>query len=288
VRGQAAEATAAEVESLFRAAGVVATVRLSGAAELERRLRRVASQTVHPEDAIVVGGGDGTISLAAQHLAGTGIPLGILPLGTLNHFAKDLGLPQTLAEAVQAICNGRRHRVDLAEVNGRVFINNSSVGVYPHMVLDRDRRRHRDGVSKWRGMAEAALRVLRRLPARRLRVTVPGNDRRHFRSPMLFVGNNDYTVSGTDLGGRARLDTGTLCLFVVARTSRWTLVRMAWRAMRGRLAEDQDLVAWRGLTALHVDSRASRLPVSVDGEVVTLRPPLQYRARAGALTVLAP
>jgi diacylglycerol kinase family enzyme len=284
----APEQFGSELEGLFRDRGVTATIRFLPGARLERRLRRAVEGGREPPDAIVVGGGDGTVSLAAHVLAGTGIPLGILPLGTLNHFAKDLRLPLVIDEAVAAICAASVRAVDVADVNGRTFVNNSSIGLYPYLVLDRDRRRSADKVSKWRGMAEAAWRGLRRLPARRLRITLPGNDRHHVRSPCLFVGNNDYSVSGTAMGSRSRLDGAALCLFVVTRSSRWTLLRLALGAVAGRLSADPDFDMYSGIGAVHVDSRASRLPVAIDGEVTVMRPPLQYRIRPQALHVIGP
>ena len=111
-----------------------------------RALQRVKRNEV---DVIVAGGGDGTIHTIAAVLAGTGVPLGILPLGTLNHFAKDLGIPMELHDAVDVVAAARGVNVDVGEVNGIVFINNSSIGVYPYMVLDRERLRRRRRLQKW-------------------------------------------------------------------------------------------------------------------------------------------
>ena len=95
------------------------------------------------DELLIVGGGDGTISAAASALVGTETRLGILPLGTLNHFARDLGIPTDLDEAAKLIAAGAERRVDVAEMNGRIFINNSAIGLYPLMVVDRDVQRKR-------------------------------------------------------------------------------------------------------------------------------------------------
>ena len=116
-------------------------------------------------DAVVVGGGDGSIRTVASVLAGTNVPLGILPLGTLNHFAKDLGIPLHLKEAAQVIAKGKTRAVDLAEVNGETFINNSSIGIYPYIVLDRERRRAHHKLAKWMAMVPALFRVLKHFRA---------------------------------------------------------------------------------------------------------------------------
>src|SRR6202030_569268 len=107
-------------------------------------------------------------------LAGSGVPLGILPLGTMNHFAKDLGIPTSVEGAVGVIATETARSVDLGEVSGQVFINNSSIGIYPYMVLERERERRRKRLSKWMAMILAGLRVLRHLPVFRLRIRVEG------------------------------------------------------------------------------------------------------------------
>src|SRR4029079_14151203 len=124
------------------------------------------------DELLVVGGGDGTISAAASALVGTDTRLGILPLGTLNHFARDLGIPTDLDEAAQLIARGHVRRVDVGEMNGRIFINNSAIGLYPLMVVDRDLQRRRLGRSKRVAMLVASLRTLARGQPPRLAVRI--------------------------------------------------------------------------------------------------------------------
>src|SRR5205085_3689399 len=111
------------------------------------------------------GGGDGTQSAIASRLAGTQLVHGVLPLGTLNHFAKDLGIPLQLDEAVRTLAEGRVLEVDVGEVNGRVFINNSSLGLYPEIVRERELQQMRLGKSKWRALASASLHATEGRPA---------------------------------------------------------------------------------------------------------------------------
>jgi diacylglycerol kinase family enzyme len=235
-------------------------------------------------EAVVAGGGDGTLSAVAGVLAGSGVPLGVLPLGTLNHFAKDLGLPLETEAAVAVIAGGHRRRVDLAEVNGRIFINNSSVGLYSHMVVDRERRQD-TGWSKWPAMTLALLRVLRRFPTRRLLLCAEG-DTVPYRTPCLFVGNNAYRLQLPALGTRERLDEGTLSVYVARPAGPLGLLRLAAHAALGGLDLARDFETLR-VPAAEIRSRASRLLVALDGEVVAMRPPLRYRIRPGALDVFA-
>lgn len=239
-------------------------------------------------DAVAVGGGDGSVSTVAGVLAGTAMPLGVLPLGTLNHFAKDLGLPLDLEGAARVIAAGHTRQVDVAEANGRVFVNNSSIGLYPYMVTDRERLRGAGGLGKWPAMLLAGARALRRFPVRRLRVAADGEAALPYRTPVVFVGNNAYEVSLFNPGARAALDRGELCLYVVNHRTRQGLLWLALRAAFGRLDQARDFVMRSGLHTVEIRARTSRLRVSIDGEIATMRPPIGYRTRPGALAVLAP
>jgi diacylglycerol kinase family enzyme len=237
-------------------------------------------------DAIVVGGGDGSIRTVAYVLAATDIPLGILALGTRNHFARDLGIPTTINEAVTLIAAGETRLVDLGEVNGETFINNSSIGLYPYLVRERERRRRREGVLKWIALILSGLRVLRHLPLRRLAITAEGSVE-PCRSPIVFIGNNEYALQASVFGRRERLDGGELCIYIPTAQSRLALVRLVARAVMGRLELERDLRVMR-VSKAEIRSRARRLLVALDGEVAVLRSPLHYHIRPGALRVFTP
>ena len=151
----------AAVAEAFAAAGVEADLRPTPGPELVAAARAAAAEGF---DCVVAAGGDGTVSTVASALAGTGATMGVLPAGTLNHFAKDLALPQGVADAARVIAAGRARAVDAAEVNGRTFVNNASIGLYPHIVSKRDRQRERLGRNKWLAMLLAAVAVFRRYP----------------------------------------------------------------------------------------------------------------------------
>jgi diacylglycerol kinase family enzyme len=237
-------------------------------------------------DAIVVGGGDGSIRTVASVLAGTGIPLGIIPLGTLNHFAKDLGLPSGIDELVKIIMAGHTRDVDVGEVNGEIFINNSSIGIYPALVFERERRQRKAGLPKWTAMALAAWRVLRNMPLRRLAICAD-DWVEPVRSPCVFVGNNVYYLSGPALGKRERLDGGQLYLCFTKAQDPLSLFWLACRSILGRIDQDHALRV-HSVPAVEIRSRASRLLVALDGEVRKIRSPLRYNSRPGALRVIVP
>ena len=274
------------VAAAFADAGVEAEVVLAEGDGIGREIEGALGRARAGElSGVVVGGGDGTVGSAAGILAGTGVPLGVLPAGTLNHFAKDLGMPLEIEAACAAIAAGRTRRVDVAEVNGRVFVNNSAVGFYPYMVIDRERRRDHAGLSKWPAMTLALLRGVRHFPRRRLRVCVEGSAK-PYRTPCLFVGNNAYDMSMLALR-RERLDGGQLWLFVAGHQDRLAFLWLAARIAVGGLERPGNFETVSTPSA-EILSRASHLPVSTDGEVQRLRPPLRYRSRPGELVVFAP
>jgi diacylglycerol kinase family enzyme len=234
---------------------------------------------------VVAGGGDGTISAVASIVAGSSSALGVLPLGTLNHFAKDLGVPADLEGAAKLIASGSRTQVDLAEVNGRNFINNSAIGLYPLMVLDREAQQEELGRSKRWAMLVAAARTVANFSSERLKLTVNGREA-VVDTPLLFVGNNAYTTELPSAGTRDRVDRGELFVLVLRRKSRFGFCLAALRSLLGRARRD-DVVRLEHVDELTVDSRSRSLHLSLDGETVKMKPPLRYRIKPGVLTVIS-
>ncbi len=271
--------TVAAIEAEFRVAGRTSRVTCVEPDAIGPAIERAARGGAR---VIVIGGGDGTLSTAAAALVGTDATLGVLPLGTLNHFAKDQNIPLDLAGAVRTIVAGHVKRVDVAEVNGRIFINNSSLGIYPDIV----RLRERLGFGKSIGLAAATWLVLRRGSTLSVRMASDTEERR-YRTPFAFIGNNEYVVEGFDVGERKSMQAGQLSLYTARRAGRLGVLRLALQALFGRLrvGHDFDTVIARDIV---IDTRRRRLLVATDGEVNMLDMPLHYRSRPGALRVLVP
>ncbi|HEX4631261.1 MAG TPA: diacylglycerol kinase family protein [Chthoniobacterales bacterium] len=248
-------------------------------------LAREAARTTEP--VIVAAGGDGTISTVAAALVGSDKILGVLPVGTLNHFAKDLHLPLDLENAVRTIAEGDTAAVDVAEVNGRVFINNSSLGLYPHIVSRREAQQQRLSRGKWTAFFWATIQALRRFPFLDLRIAFEGREIFFRRSAFLFVGNNQYETAGFNLGSRACVDAGNLGLYLTHRTGRLGLFRLAFHALFGRVDQAKDFDAFC-VTEARIETRKRRLLVACDGEVELMETPLLYRSRPAALRVRVP
>jgi YegS/Rv2252/BmrU family lipid kinase len=276
------EREADEIRAALASAGIKGRVELLDGAAIAEQAKKAAEAGT---ELIVVGGGDGTISAAAGALAGTGTSLGILPLGTLNHFARDLGIPMKLDEAAKVIAAGQTRVVDVAEVNGRTFINNSAIGLYPLMVIDRDLQQQRLGRSKRFAMVVAALRTLARFHHDRLTLTV-NDEQARLDTPLLFVGNNDYRIDIGAPGHRGSLQDGKLCVLVMRKKTRRGLIAASIRALLNRTRPD-DMVRLDDVARLRVASRRTHLPISVDGEVTALTSPLDYKVRKRALKVIA-
>jgi diacylglycerol kinase family enzyme len=281
------EAFLGAVAAALAKAGLAATVEAATPSTIVAAIgRAVARARAGEVDAVVVGGGDGTVSAGAAATAGTGIPLGILPLGTLNHFARDCGIPLALETAAEVVATGHLRQVDVAEVNGLTFINNSSIGIYPRVVRNRDRLQRSRGLRKWLAMLLATVRVLRAVSYRRLRVRVAGRGR-PVRTPLLFIGNNEYGTQVFQLGRRLRLDGGELWLYVVRPVGVLGLLQLAARMALGLLNVSRDLIVFKGPSAT-IEMRKRRTLVALDGEVVASDTPLRYAIRPKALTVIVP
>src|SRR5579862_2386163 len=234
---------------------------------------------------IVAGGGDGTVNAVAGKLAGTDTPLGVLPMGTLNHFAKDAGIPLNLAAAVRNLFTGQVTRVDIGEVNGRVFVNNSGVGFYPHFVRQREEQ-EKHGHAKRVAFMLALRAVVRRYFRLRIKVRMDQADALEHVTPFLFVGNNRYQTSGLHIGTRSRLDLGRLWVCTAPTLGRRHVVPIAMRTLAGG-ATDQELSAFEA-QELWVEPGTVRVNVSTDGEVSVMDAPLHYKIRPRALGVVVP
>ncbi len=271
------------IAGAFKAIGADARISLAHSGVELVELAHIAARG--DAERVAAGGGDGTINAVAAAIIGSDKTLGILPSGTMNHFAKDLGIPLDLDGAVDTIVSGQTISVDVGEVNGRIFLNNSSLGLYPRIIREREKQQ-RLGRGKWPAYAWAALAVLRRYPFLEIRLSVDGQERTN-RTPFVFVGNNEYQMERLNIGGRASLDKGELSVYTTHGTGRLGLVRLALRALVGGLRQERDFLAFTA-TDIWIGTRHKRVRVALDGEVTVMEPPLHYRVRPGALRVLAP
>jgi diacylglycerol kinase family enzyme len=277
---------AERVERLFREAGFCPSVHLAEGPDAMRAAVRAARAS--GAAVIVAGGGDGTVSLVGAELAGSGLALGILPLGTLNHLARDLGIPLDPEAAIEVILAGHRTTIDAGELNGRLFLNNASLGLYPQIVRQR-RRYSATGWRKWLVAILVTIKVLARYRAMAIRLEVDDAVILR-RTPIVFVGNNEYRAAGLAAASRPSIAGGRLAIYIVnagARHHPIRLLRLAWDMVLGR-ALDRDRLELVRARAATVDSKRSRLYVALDGEVDIFEVPLAFRILPQVLEVLTP
>jgi len=252
------------------------------AEEIKERTRQALAQGF---TTIVAAGGDGTISAVASVLAGKSAVLGVLPVGTLNHFAQDLNIPQNYAEASKIIARGHVDFVDMGEVNGHLFLNNSSIGLYPRIVHYRNEQ-VKKGWHKRAALFWAALRALKNYTFLIVDLNFEGKEVLR-KTPFVFVGNNKYEIEGWGFGGRKALNRAALSIFLAHRPSRRDLFFMALKSLAGRLRSHS---AFDGFESkeLSIKTQKNFLQVSVDGEIKVLRTPLNYKILPKILKVLVP
>ena len=271
------------LEEMFGSSNITTRISLAHSGTEVVELAGRAAQT--DAQIIVAGGGDGTINAVAAAVVDSHKTLGILPFGTLNHLAKDLQVPLDIEGAVQTIIEGEVVQIDVGEVNDHIFLNNSSLGLYPNIVREREKQQ-KLGWGKWPAFVWAAIAVLRRYPFLGVRLSVEGKELVS-RTPFVFVGNNEYEMESLNIGSRSCLDAGKLSLYVTNRIGRLGLIRLALRALFGGLRQEKDFLALCA-PEIWIETKHKRLRVALDGEVITMAPPLHYRVRPRALRVLVP
>lgn len=266
--------TSRQLRKLFKQSGHTIsysfTIQQLGSA----KLRQLVTRGV----VVAVVGGDGTMNAVARLLVGSKSTLLPLPGGTFNHFVRDLGIPLSIEDALPALARAKQRQIDVAYVNNQLFLNNSSLGVYPFALLER----HRFGklVGKWAAMVVAAVSQLGRF--RRTHLVIDGKP---VRSPFVFVGNNRYDISAALIPERRAFSRGILTVMVATSQSRSSFLRTGLAILRGNAARRDDFIlSYRKSVSIY--SRREVLPVSFDGEVTQLKTPLEYRIEPKTLKVL--
>ncbi len=270
------DALGAKLEQAFAAAGASVVLDLVAGDDIPAAIGRHENAP-----RVVVGGGDGTIGGAARRLAASGAELAVLPLGTRNHFARQIGIPLGLSDASQIAVSGRAIRVDLGEVDGHTFINNASLGAYVELV----REREKSPLPKWLSSVLAGWRVLRKLRTRQFDLVIDGEPQ-SVHTSLLFIGNNRYELTNGALGDRAALDEGVLSVFALAPMSRRSLLGAAIRIALGKIDAARDFALQT--TAYHVRILGDgEIGIALDGERLQMPLPIALTIRPRALKVVA-
>jgi diacylglycerol kinase family enzyme len=237
-------------------------------------------------DTIVAAGGDGTVMAIASAMMGKDAAMAVLPLGTFNYFARGLGLPEDPEAAARLILQGGHHRIAVATVNGQVFLNNASLGVYPSILKERETTYARFGrhrIAAYWSVVKTFLRFQRPM---KVVLTADGVETR-LRSPLIFVARSAYQLDYFGLKGGDAISNDAFALFVARDRGRAGLFRLAWRLIRRQLrpGDGLELIRARDIT---ISTRQKSPLIAFDGEKSRMRSPLTFRIQTEALTIIAP
>jgi diacylglycerol kinase family enzyme len=279
----AAESPEEQLTELFGRRNVAAELRAFDPHTLATDVRELLAGE---PDALIVAGGDGTVRSIAERMLGSDVPLGILPAGTMNVLARDLGVPDDLDRAVEALLAAPVNRIDLATVNGQPFLCSSTLAMMPHLGQLRERARGRLGLGVLRLLGRA-LRLVRRYP--RMRLTIVVDEQAYeARTRAAVVSCNPLAAGAPPMPGRERLDAGRLAVYVTHDRTNWDLIAVATKLFHGSWQADERIRTYEGKTVEVRSSRLALMSVMSDGEVAQLFMPLRYEIQPRALAVLAP
>lgn len=236
-------------------------------------------------DVLIAAGGDGTVSTVASAAARLGKTFGVLPCGTLNHFARDTGIPLELDAAVAVLAAGHTRALDVGVVNDLIFINNASIGAYPRMVWTRNRARER-GLPRPIAMGIAVARTWFDLRTITARLSVDGRELVR-RTPFIFIGNSEYEIAGTDIGTRPTMTDGRLSLYMAPRFGRLDALLLPARVLLHTLEKHERFEAMQA-ESIVIDTPRRRVTVALDGELRELDAPLKFSVRKASLTTILP
>lgn len=236
-------------------------------------------------DVLIAAGGDGTVSTVAAAAARAGRTLGVIPCGTLNHFARDAGIPLDLDAAVQVIAAGHTRLLDTGVVNEQVFVNNASIGAYPRMVWERNRARRR-GLPRPLAVSLAVARTWFDLRSLTVRLEVDGRELVR-RTPFIFVGNSEYEVTGTQIGQRPTMTDGKLSLYMAPKFGRMDALMIPLFVLLKKLESHERFESMQAMSIV-LDTPRHRVAAALDGEIRVLEAPLKFGVRRESLRVLLP
>lgn len=236
---------------------------------------------------VVAAGGDGTVNGVAQQVLGRGCPFGVLPQGTFNYFARTHGIPQEAEAAAQALLRAQVAPVQAGRVNGRVFLVNASLGLYPQLLEDREAFKAQLGRSRMVALMSGLWTLLREHRQLYLDLEVEGR-RQQIRTPTLFVGNNPLQLRQIGIEPAEAVEHGQLVGLALKPVDNLHMLGLVLRGALGRLGEAEQIMT-RAFAELRVEARR-RGPIraAVDGEILFLQPPLSFTVADEPLWLMQP
>ncbi|MDB5176353.1 MAG: uncharacterized protein JWN75_21 [Candidatus Saccharibacteria bacterium] len=265
--------TKKQLKRLFKAANIT----IESFIVIDDKLSRHLQPFCRKGKIIAAIGGDGTIASVAAIVHTSQALFAPLPGGTLNHFTKDADIDQDLEIAIKNLTNAKQRKIDVATVNKKLFLNNSSIGIYPTTL--QTRKRFEDKLGKWPSAVVSTIRAFVRF--RIYTITING---KIYRTPFVFVGNNQYDIDNG--GARKTLTSKKLFVYIIKSDKRRTLIRLLFASIIGQARSDNDLITL-STQKIIIHSHKNRLNVSTDGELVSTSTPITYESLPGSLTILS-
>lgn len=235
---------------------------------------------------VVAAGGDGTLNAVAQQLIHGDIPLGILPLGTFNYVARLHNIPLDLLQAAQVIVEGQLHTIHVAKMNQHIYLNNASLGLYPLFIQKREHYNRLLGRLSIHAYTSGLAVLLRHHKQLKLHLQI---DEKSYalKTPLLFFGNNQLQLAELNLRIADAVAQGKLAGIMIAKSNKWTWLKILSQLLQAKLEQADDVYSF---SAQHitVNSKAKKLSVAIDGEIVQMQPPLKLSVLKNALTLMVP
>jgi diacylglycerol kinase family enzyme len=278
------EAFEAHIRKTLTGAGHLVDVHVVDPDDIEDALNKAAAD--EEIDVVMVGGGDGTVSSAAAALMDKEKALAILPAGTMNLFARSLGIPLDIEAAVTAFANGRERRVDIATADGKPYVHQFSIGMHAEMVKLRDRMEFRSKLGKISASMRAAWQTVMNPPVLKVELEIDGK-RQKLLTTGIGVSNNLFGEGHIPYADKP--DEGVLGVYVTRALRRSELLSYAWKATRGIWEENEQVDVHSGHeVTVRLVSSHRRFRCVIDGELCQLRKETHLRIHPGSLKVLVP
>ncbi|OTG62502.1 diacylglycerol kinase [Acinetobacter sp. ANC 3903] len=266
----------------------IQTFEISAEADFNSLMDKIISRHQQAEEIgiVVAAGGDGTLNTVATKLMTTEIPIGILPLGTFNYVARLLHIPLDLLKAAEVIAQGRVREVHVAQINDHIYLNNASLGLYPLFIQRRELYNRRLGRFTLHAYTSALDVLIRDRKELKLEIEVDGK-KYPVKTPLIFFGNNQLQLAEMNLRIAECAEKGKVVGVVVAKSDKRTLFKILWQLIRGNLDHAPDVYSFSA-DHVQIHSKAKKLTLALDGEIVEMQPPLHISVRKHALKIMVP
>ncbi len=234
---------------------------------------------------LCAAGGDGTVSGVASWCVKNNLALGVLPLGTMNNFSKDLKVPQDIKKACKVISKNKVKKIDYATINNDLFINNSSIGVYARYVHKREK--HQKILGKIAAYITSLFSTLAMFSILDVTLQCDG-ETKSLKTPVIFISNNDYGIDKTFSIRRKSLNSGLLTVNILIHKG----IGGVFKTIIGIFTSHKITKRYKSFHTdeilINIKTKNNKITVAKDGEIISYRTPLQYKMHKNKLKVIAP